>query len=473
MVKNFFKFLYSPLTLFLLYLGGCTTVALGQGQDLKTLSLEQTLAWVKLYHPTALQAQMNISMAQAELLAAKGNFGPSISNYSSKKTFDGINYYQVSNPEIYLPTWFGVEVYAGLETHNGARTNPEETKGKTNYLGINIPLAKNLVLDKRRAALKQAQIAIKSSQAERLAILNDVLYEAAQAFFDWELAYRQWLLTKQAVEVSKQRLAITVQTVNQGERAAIDTTEALSQLLTFQIEAEAEKLAVDQALLMLSVHLWGPQQASIDLPNTLVPSYTTSGTLAKLEELRFADIGTHPSLQQYNLKQESLNLDRRLKQQDLLPKIDLSLQHLGKGYTMGNNLFNGTLNNNYQIGWKLDMPLLFQQGRAAYKQAKIKLENNDLSIRFKRNELTNKRANYYAQAQSLGTQIALSARGLTAYEALVKAEQIRFEQGESSIFLINARESKALEARQKLLSLQVKQQKSIVALEWAAGLLPR
>jgi outer membrane protein TolC len=224
---------------------------------------------------------------------------------------------------------------------------------------------------------------------------------------------------------------------------------------------------------MLSIHLWGPQEQAVSLPDKTSPIYTNYGSIAKLEELQFADLNFHPSLQQYNYKLQGLAVERKLKQQELLPKLDLSLQQLGKGYGVATELFNSPFQNNYHIGWKFEMPLLLQQGRAAYKQAKLKIENTNLSQRFKLNELTQKRNNYYKQAKSLLVQESLSKRGLDTYEALVKAEQTRFEQGESSIFLINARESKALEARQKLVSLQVKYQKSVVAIEWATGLLAR
>ena len=42
------------------------------------------------------------------------------------------------------------------------------------------------------------------------------------------------------------------------------------------------------------------------------------------------------------------------------------------------------------------------------------------------------------------------------YIRLQRAEEIRFQNGESSLFLINARENKALEALQKLQELRAK-----------------
>ncbi|WP_221393492.1 hypothetical protein [Dyadobacter sp. NIV53] len=57
------------------------------------------------------------------------------------------------------------------------------------------------------------------------------------------------------------------------------------------------------------------------------------------------------------------------------------------------------------------------------------------------------------------------------YQKLVQAEQIRFANGESSLFLINSRENKALEAREKLIELKTKYFQTAYSLQWSAGLL--
>ncbi len=57
------------------------------------------------------------------------------------------------------------------------------------------------------------------------------------------------------------------------------------------------------------------------------------------------------------------------------------------------------------------------------------------------------------------------------YQKLVRAEETLLENGESTLFLINSRENKALEAQEKLIEIKTKYFKSIYALQWSAGLL--
>jgi outer membrane protein TolC len=56
------------------------------------------------------------------------------------------------------------------------------------------------------------------------------------------------------------------------------------------------------------------------------------------------------------------------------------------------------------------------------------------------------------------------------YRELLQGEITKFENGESSIFLINTRETELLDARLKLLKLQTKYEKAKIELLHAAGI---
>ena len=52
------------------------------------------------------------------------------------------------------------------------------------------PLAKGLLIDKRRAFLQQAKIAIQQSNEERKALINDLLLDAYESYYQWAGNYR-------------------------------------------------------------------------------------------------------------------------------------------------------------------------------------------------------------------------------------------------------------------------------------------
>ena len=75
----------------------------------------------------------------------------------------------------------------------------------------------------------------------------------------------------------------------------------------------------------------------------------------------------------------------------------------------------------------------------------------------------------FEQIKTLETQLQLAQRMISNYETLRNGEKIRFDNGESSVFLINAREAKLLEAEVKYAELQGKLQKAIAEWRFALG----
>ena len=71
----------------------------------------------------------------------------------------------------------------------------------------------------------------------------------------------------------------------------------------------------------------------------------------------------------------------------------------------------------------------------------------------------------------LKNQISIQQNLYENLNILLKGEQARFENGESSLFLINSREQKRIETLQKLTATIAKFYKQKTALRWASGIL--
>ena len=117
------------------------------------------------------------------------------------------------------------------------------------------------------------------------------------------------------------------------------------------------------------------------------------------------------------------------------------------------------------------MPLRLSGGRGAYKMAKLKIENTQLDQDQKRQQVAIKVKSYFNEWAMLRNQVALQTDNYKNYQRMVSAEETKFANGESSLFLINSRENKALDALQKLISVKTKYYKTLYALQWSAGLL--
>jgi outer membrane protein TolC len=129
------------------------------------------------------------------------------------------------------------------------------------------------------------------------------------------------------------------------------------------------------------------------------------------------------------------------------------------------------LENNYKFGAEVGMPILLRQGRGDYKGAKLKIRSTYYEQSAVRVEIDNKVKHYYNELVNLLEQIRLNERALTAYSKVFEVEMERFKVGESTLFVLNNREIKVLESRQKLAELKAKFFKTAYGVEWAAGLL--
>ncbi|WP_336514093.1 TolC family protein [Pollutibacter soli] len=445
--------------------------------SLKMLSQQEFLSVVRTFHPVALQAKLLTEMADAGLIAARAGFDPFFSMNGERKTFDGVNYYNWVRPELKIPTWFGIEVKAGLENNIGDYLNPEYTKGKSSYLGISLPVAKNLLMDKRRAVLKQARIFTDLSNAERAQIFNDLLTEANYSYWNWVKDYHVFKIRQEAVAVTQARYRLIKIGYQQGDRPAIDTTEALAQLESFQLAQNESQVKFLQSGLELSNYMWVNDSTPFYITPDVIPDTNwtkvnfTDMELPALEQLTSSAAIYHPKLMQFDYKIRILEIERRLKFQDLLPAINLKGNLLNSGYNVFENASIPLYENNYKFGFDIGVPLRFSQGRGEYRMAKLKLLDAGLDRSQTRLQIENKIKSVFTEVGNLQTQMAIAGRNYENYYRLFRGEETRFSVGESSLFILNSRENKVLETRQKLIELQTKFMQSLVALQGAAGLM--
>jgi outer membrane protein TolC len=204
--------------------------AFSQADNQVIFTPEAFIHQVKLYHPIAKQANIIVDKAAAELLSAKGGFDPMLYTDASRKTFDGKNYYYYTNPELKIPTPIGIDIKTGLANNGGNFLNSEYSAGKTSYIGVEIPLGKGLMMDKRRAVLQHAKIFQRLSEQERLTAMNDLLFAAYTDYWQWTGAFQLYSIYSKFVQVANNRLRLVRIAYANGDRATIDTIEAFTQV---------------------------------------------------------------------------------------------------------------------------------------------------------------------------------------------------------------------------------------------------
>lgn len=439
-------------------------------QDSLILSQKEFLAIVKKHHPLAYKYRLQYNIAKAEILRAKGAFDPLLSAKAGEKNLDGTQYYKEQSIDLEIPTWYGIALQGGYQNLQGERLNNRDTKGGLTNFGVTVPLAKNLLYDARRAVLDQARFALKMTEAEQNVLVNDLFLDAENTYWDWAKNYELYKISKKSVEINLQRLELTKRTYELGERPAIDTVEAAAQLLSFRVQEREAYLDFVRSTQNLQLFLWNENQEIFPYTENLVPAVditeicNNTDEIFLAEQVRTRNLQSNAALLYYFQKGNILESERRLKWQSFLPKLDFTYNFLSKENYRA-DLF-PFFNNNFQYGLKLEVPVFLRQARADYQIAKLKIEQNRQDFSIKERELQTKIETYIREINTYQTQIELSESNIINYQKLLTAEEMRYANGESSLFLINSRENKLYEARVKNLELRTKFLQTYNKLKW-------
>jgi len=442
-----------------------------------TLSLDNALDIVRKYHPVINQSNLIIDQASNSLQASRGVFDPTLLVNNDRKTFDNKQYFNYYNPELRIPTWYGIDFKAGVENNIGDRVDPSLTSNRSAYLGVSVDPLRGLIYDKRRAAVQQANAMVKLTRQEQQLVVNDLLFETTEAYWEWVNAFLVNRVFLEALKTNQFRFEFVKKAFQQGDRASIDTIEALSQLQLVQTLQLQAALDLQKARFFLSNYFWTEQNQPYTFGGEVVPDTTGAQfnpsriQLPVLEKLIETAMVEHPKLNAINSKKDILEIDRKVKTLDLLPSFKINYNFLDKGYNVPDLFKQSLFQNNYKYGVTFGLPLLQRQARGELSKTKNKISEIDFSRKLTELEIQNKVKGVFAESSSLIQQINVSEQNYLNNKQLLDAENIKFSMGESSMFLVNAREIKLIESEQKLIALKTKFFRSIIANQWAAGLL--
>lgn len=437
-------------------------------QDSISMSYENYISWVKKNHPLIKNTNWEKDIAQNNILKARASLDPTISGKLGEKKIDNTIYYNQKNIELNLPTWYGIDFNIGTNDLSGNKLNNDETKGVLNNFGISVPLARNLVYNKRRAVIEQAKILNQMTFSEQEMLKNEILLEANFLYWDWVKNYEILLLNQQILEVNKKRYELVKRTHALGERPAIDTTEAFTQLQSFELKNLEAKTNFQIATVELSQFLWKENGENYNLPNNIKPIEKLNPNFTEdyfvIVDRLINNINQHNALQYYNQKAEFLETDRKIKWQNFLPKLDFTYNFFNKDFKKLDIL--PFFDNNFQYGLKLELPIFMREARADYQNAKLKILQNNETLKFKKQELLTKVNTYDAEIKNYHNLTDITIKLEENFKKLLRAEEIRFSNGESSLFLINSRENKLLETQEKIVELKAKTIKTYFKINW-------
>ena len=450
--------------LFYIFIFICSSMNLFGQNNPTEFTYNEFLGYVKKYHPLVKQADLKLNEAQANLMQARGAFDPKIEVDFNEKQFKDNQYYSILNSSFKIPTWYGIELKAGFDNSEGIYVNPENTlpnSGLTSF-GISVPVGQGLFINQRMADIRKAKIAQNLNAAERNLQAIEVLHEASVSYVNWKRAFEEVKLYENYLVNASNRYKGIEKLISEGDKPAIDSIEAGIVVKTRLLNLEDAKLKLIKAKLELSNYLWLENNVPLELKDDLTPEITLSKTIKEvlqINELNPIDLNNHPKIKALDAKIAMLKVDKKLKANALLPKLDVSYNYLSEPSYIDNYRFE-----DYKIGVNFSFPLFLRKERAGVKLATIKIQDSEFGLQFERKSLENKIKSQQQEITSLEKQREYIRKLIQDYNTLLNAEDRLFEMGESSLFVINSRENTLVSSQINEIALENRYLNAIIGL---------
>jgi outer membrane protein TolC len=268
-------------------------------QEVQKLSFEDYMKWVQDFHPISIQANLNLRLGQMEVRKARGGFDPMLYGNLDKKEFNQSTYFEKREAGVLVPTWMGVELMGNFEQNSGAYLNSESNVPTNGLLsaGAAVNLGQGLLLDDRRATLQKAKLYEQATAVERLNFRNELNLQATAAYWKWAAAYENKLVLEEGVKLAEVRFNGIKRSYELGDQAAIDTVEALSQLLNRQYRLQLADITFFENTQVLNTYLWNDSGEPMLLDSAIIPQALSQflNPAPEAEELRTL-VGRHPEL---------------------------------------------------------------------------------------------------------------------------------------------------------------------------------
>jgi outer membrane protein TolC len=328
-----------------------------------------------------------------------------------------------------------------------------------------------LLIDERRAAIRNARTGLEIGRLEEMDIKNELLYNASYQYWQWFRAFNILNILEEANSVASQRYDAVKNFAINGDRPAIDTVEAGIQVQNIRVSLIASQLDFQQSQNTLATFLWNengvPESTFVNnLPlNTDSVFNSLENDLGNL--ISGLNINTHPYLGQLRNKLIQLDMDLKMKKDKLKPRLNIQYNPLSEA--IGSRTITDYNINNYKWGLEFKMPLFLRKERGDVKMADLKIKDTELDLKQKTIELEAKLSNYIAEWSNTRNQMENFQIAVNQYRQMLEAERRLFDLGESSLFLINTREQAYIQANIKLTELIAKNRVAYYSIWYFAG----
>lgn len=439
------------------------------------LSWDEVLQSVKLHYPIIHAARQSIIKAEGQYLAAKGAFDPSLSSrYISSPT--GGYVYNYSETYVTVPTTYrGLQVFSGYRRGVGnfpIYDNYYETNtGGEVRAGIVLPLLRNSSTDANRAQLEKSNLDIYVQKQNFMLTKIDILKNAGYAYWNWVGEGQKVLVYQHLLSLALERQKALEKRYQLGDAARIDAVENKRLVVQRQIALILAQRSLQQASFVLSLFYRDHSGRTI-IPT---PAQLPHGLLLRAENEAAPSLNRnnednfilhHPLVERIEKEIKMSNIDVGLARNSYLPTVN-TLFYTAKDYGVGDPLKEPT---SYNVEVQFNFPVLLRQARGDTAAALSKLYSLSDQEKLAKDNIRVALQDSANQLKMVAQQVQMTDQELVLAREVEKAEQIRFTQGDSSIFLVNQREQSVVETEIRAIDAKVSFYKAKIDRNVACGM---
>ncbi|UYV15565.1 TolC family protein [Porphyrobacter sp. ULC335] len=415
---------------------------------------DEVLRSSALTFPSILEAFEREAAARSDQLSADGAFDLMLKGeyYDRLTGFYSGGYGKVEARQALRP--YGAEVFGSYRVSDGDFPT-YENYNYTNALGeakvgALFSLLRNRDIDSRRFAIEDTRLAASQARLDVLLVQLNVQHEALRAYWRWVGAGEEIRVFEELLEIAEARQIGLTREVNEGARARIALTENELNLLKRRALLEEAKRNFATASNSLGYYLRGSDGQMVVPTREMLPDLARMKSIAPAEQLAATPtseiIQSRPELQTFKLALERANNKVALRQNDLQPSLDASVE-LSRDFGQlgpGGPGFDST---DAVVGLTFSVPLQRRTARGAVQRAEAELRETELRQRRIADQITTEVGNILANLSAALKLSDLAEAEVKQANQMVQAERTRFRLGAGEFFLVNAREETAANAQ--------------------------
>lgn len=429
----------------------------GQNDSLKVFTYDEFIDRVISFHPITFQANFKAQEGDAYVLKSRGGFDPKLQGDIQQKYFESKEYYSHIGAGLKVPTWFGISAQVGFDQGRGEYLSAERLTPSSGlwYGGVEVNLGKGLIIDERRAELRQAQIYAQSAEMERQLILNELIYDASVAYWEWFKSFNYYQVFETAIETSRIRFENIKQLAANGDKPSIDTVEAVIQFQNQRVNYEQALLEWKNKTQKLEIYLWQDGFIPLELEenvsppnlNTIRPVFIPLSFQNMIDSL----VLNHPKLLISQYKIDYLRVESQLNKEALKPTASLKYNALST--FQQKDIWDNYSVNNYNWGATIAYPIFTRKERGMIRLTDLRIQSSEANLSVETQKLRNSIQMAINMNQTTLNQLEILKQNVLSNELLFDAEQRLYNIGESSLFMVNSRELSLISAKQKLIEM--------------------